>query len=277
MKLWKAQQNKVECLLCPRQCLLEDGETGPCFARKASINGIGLDWYGQVSSVATEPIEKKPFKQFLRGTRTLSVGFFGCSLNCDFCENNQISQCWEPSSSRRIYPHEIMDMSTNFGCRSICLTYNEPTIHYEYIIDLSELCKGAGRFFVLKTNGYVNKDPWRSICKVVDAMNIDWKGGPSTFRQLTGGSKFFNIYYNIKIALEEGVHVEMSVPIYSRMDRDKELSLFASTLADLDKNIPCHLIPITPSYKMEDSFPTTKEEILKAKDILSKHLTNIYI
>lgn len=276
MKLWKLKHNRIECLLCPHQCLLENGEAGKCLVRKAEDDKIILDFYGYISSIAAEPIEKKPFKKFIPGTRTLSVGTYGCSLSCDFCENHLISQSIPSGIIKKYSPQKIVDIAKKEKCQSVCMTYNEPTVHYEYLMDLSELCDKSGLFFILKTNGYVNKKPWKKICKFTYAINIDWKGGPAVFRTLTGGSKLFNIYYNIKIALEELVHIEISIPIYSGMDREQELSLFASTLATLNKDIPCHLLPITPSYRMENSLPTMKEEILQTKKILSQYLTNIY-
>lgn len=102
MKLFqKMSNNRARCLLCPRYCEMAQGHIGACHARVNRGGEIIIKDYGAISSVAVEPIEKKPFKHFLPGTKTLSVGGWGCNLMCLYClpPDSLIST---PSGTKRI-------------------------------------------------------------------------------------------------------------------------------------------------------------------------------
>lgn len=279
MKLDQKVGDKLKCLLCPHECLLSDWEYGKCGVRQGSPRGIELPLCGIVSCMAVEPIEKKPFKEFMPGTKTLSVGMFGCNLNCICCENYSVSQVSTPIAVQAedifFAPELIIDKALLKSCSSICMTYSEPTVHYEYLIDLGEVCRKFNLPFILKTNGYINEEPWSNICDVIDAVNIDWKGTHKTFKEITG-CKVNHIFDIIRKAVDHDVHVEISIPIYHGIERDLEFTLFGRFVSRIKKDIPCHLLKITPTNNMEDLSPTTDGEILHAEEILSSYLSNIY-
>ncbi|MFC1453353.1 AmmeMemoRadiSam system radical SAM enzyme, partial [Verrucomicrobiota bacterium] len=77
----------VECDLCPQGCRLAEGKTGLCGVRTARQGALESDGYGLVSSVAVDPIEKKPLYHFHPGAGILSVGGWGCNFDCHFCQN----------------------------------------------------------------------------------------------------------------------------------------------------------------------------------------------
>lgn len=277
ISLFSKKNDYVECKLCPHRCHLRDGDTGKCSVRKCDGDAIFLSNYGELVSIAVNPIHKKPFRLFLPDTKTLSVGGVGCSLDCKFCENYKISQPKINHHPETFTAWEITEMAYRHQCESVCMTFNEPTISFEYLMDLAEACHDNDLKFILKTNAYVNKEPWSEICRVTDAMNIDWKGYDSQYRCLTGASDFV-IMDRIKEAHEAGVHLEISVPLYCSYEEDiRKFSECGRFLASLDKNIPCHLSRVTPAYLLSDVIPIDDESVKLSKDIFSSHMNNVFM
>ena len=79
------------CDVCFRHCQIEEGKTGACGARVNKNGRIEALGYGKITSLALDPIEKKPLYHFFPGSIILSVGSFGCNLRCPFCQNYEIS------------------------------------------------------------------------------------------------------------------------------------------------------------------------------------------
>ncbi len=272
IKLQMKLNDELMCSLCPNFCVLGEGETGECGVRTCRDGKIELDTYGIVSAMAVEPIEKKPFTDFLPGTKTLSFGGFGCSYSCHFCENNKISQ--EKTLKGNFYsPEKIIQLAKQYNCASICATYNEPTISYEFLMDIAEEVHLNGLKFIIKTNGYVNKKPWKSICDVVDAMNLDFKGNADSYLSVAG-AKHYVILDRIKEAYENGVHIEISIPLHDQM-RDEHLEEFGQFISDISSDIPCHLLKIQSAYKHSNT--TSDDRIVVAKNILEKYSSTISV
>ena len=157
------------------------------------------------------------------------------------------------------------------------MTYNEPIISYEFLVDLAEECHKNKIKFILKTNAYVNKEPWGHICKLTDAMNIDWKGSEAEYKEICGANEYV-IYDRIKEAFEMGVHIEISVPVYSTRKDDSYLNEFVEFVSSLDKNIPIHLLRIFPSNKWNNTTSTSEIVVKSAATFLSScGLYNVYI
>jgi len=274
------------CNLCPHFCNLRIGEKGKCNVRKAIRNGIELLTYGYLTNIAVEPIEKKPFKFFAESTKTLSAGSIGCNFSCTFCENYTISQESYIDRSVEYHPEKLPEMAIKTSCSSVCLTYNEPTIAYEYLIDVAKACHRKGLIFIFKSNAFINKQPWIDICKVSDAINIDWKGNISDYKNICGvsnnhfGDKESNhlIKDRIREAVLEDVHVEISVPVYSNITNIEEYYVdFCNFILELDKNIPIHLLRIIAANKWDKK--STSKDLVKEvqKFLISKNLNRVCI
>ncbi len=274
IKLSEKINDKVLCKLCPNFCILDNGEKGGCLVRESNGEEIFLNNYGQISSMAVEPIEKKPITEFLKGSKVLSIGGEGCSLNgnggCPFCENFSISQ--QQLNNNKYYSiSDIIILAKKYNCESICMTYNEPTISYEFLIDLANESHNNDLYFVLKTNGYINKEPWGEICKITDVMNIDLKGSDEKYLNIIGAKESV-VRDRIKEAYNYGVHIEISIPLFYE-DIENEINDIGKFLSNVDKNIPCHLLKIYSSYKHNKN--TTNEDIKKAENILKKYMNNV--
>jgi pyruvate formate lyase activating enzyme len=277
IKLYKQVDEAIKCILCPHFCVLKDGEVGKCHARQ-NIDGKSEPIsVGATSSLAVEPIEKKPFKHFLPGTKTLTWGGWGCNLSCKFCENSKISQKVPFKDAVFKSTVGLVSIAIEKGCSSISMSYNEPTLSYEFLMDLALRCQVEGLDFILKTNAFVNKEPWKEICQLTDAMNIDLKAGTAESFKAVSGCDQYITKDRIKEAYDAGVHIEISLPLYYSDDiLEEEIEKMGEFLSSVDKNIPCHLLSIQPSFEYSN-FIFNSANMGIAENILKKYMNNIYI
>ena len=268
----------IICTLCPHFCLLKEGERGKCFVRQAKNNEIILESYGHLTHISVESIEKKPFLHFLEGSKTLSIAHKGnCNLQCNFCENFEYTQSQNTNiESKYFSPEDIVLLAKKEECRSICMTYNEPTIYYEYLMDLKKECHLNNLFFIIKTNAYINYKPWADICFATDAMTLDWKGTDEDYKRF--GADKYVIEDRIKEAYEKGVHLEISIPLhYYFIKKIDVFHDFGKFISSIDKKMPVHLLKIYPANKDEEYPSTSNEFIIEAQKVLSNYLDNIHI
>jgi pyruvate formate lyase activating enzyme len=276
-ELYKKLDDKIQCLLCPHLCVIKEGKSGKCRVRKSDGEKITLPDYGCLTHIAIEPIEKKPIREYLEDTKTLSIGGYSCNLFCKFCENSKISQHSRKDISKHFSPADIVSIAKEKHCKSVCMTYNEPTIFYEYLIDVANECHKNDLKFILKTNAYINKEPWAEICSVIDAANIDFKGSESQYKNITGATSYI-IEDRIKEAYESGIHIEVSIPLYHSFLEDiREFYKCGSFLSSINSQIPCHLLKVFAANKHEE-FPSTSEQVIStAQKILSYYMDSVYI
>ncbi|HPJ77001.1 MAG TPA: radical SAM protein, partial [Clostridia bacterium] len=182
---------KVKCRICPHGCILDEGQIGFCKARM-NVNGeIICKNYAKLTSIALDPIEKKPLYRFMPNKMILSVGSYGCNLRCPFCQNYEISMA--DDNLVKTYdtpPDYLVNVALSLkskGNIGIAYTYNEPFISFEYVMDSSKLAHEKGLVNVLVTNGYVCEEPLLEILPHIDAMNIDLKAFNEEFYKKIGG------------------------------------------------------------------------------------------
>ena len=181
----KVENNEVVCELCPHNCHISDYKLGTCKVRQ-NIEGILYSKnYGQVSSLGFDPIEKKPLYHFYPGTEILSVGSLGCNLACEFCQNWQISQTSVEGFKRgtdKMNPDEIMEIALSKESNTgIAYTYNEPTVFFEFMVDIAKKAKSNELKNVMVTNGFINQDPLNELNEYMDAVNVDLKAFNNAF------------------------------------------------------------------------------------------------
>lgn len=269
------------CPICPRRCNLSEGQIGFCKAR-ACFNGkiISLN-YGRVSSVALDPIEKKPLYHFFPGSAILSVGGFGCNLRCPFCQNHHISMGgMNEVPTQPMTPQELTLLALDLvkrphGNLGVAFTYNEPFISYEYVRDCCTLLHQAGLKTVLVTNGHINKEPLLELLPLIDAMNIDLKGFSDEYYQYVGGS-FECVKETIATAFDK-CHVEVTTLIVpTKNDSDAQMADEAKWLASLSPEIPLHISRYFPHYKVTDIAPTPVETVHRLCDVARQYLHYVH-
>lgn len=269
--------SKVKCNICPKECILEEGQKGFCKARICKNNKVISDNYGMITSIALDAIEKKPLKRFYPRSKILSVGSYGCNLNCPFCQNYQISMS---DNVDKIYisPKELIQQAIALkpkGNIGIAFTYNEPFISYEYMYDVFKLAHSESLKTVIVTNGYVCKNQLLKLLPYVSAMNIDLKAFNDEFYNKIGGN-LNTVKETIELSSKQ-CHVEVTTLIIpDKNDSKKEMNQLSEWLSSIDKDIPLHISRFFPRYKMLDINATPIETIYNLADIARKNLSYVY-
>jgi len=228
-----------------------------------------------VVSASVDPIEKKPLYHLCPGRPIFSIGTYGCNLHCRFCQNADISQKKQPTAE--LLPQQLVaEASAVDGNIGVAFTYNEPGIWYEYILDCAPLLQQAGLMAVMVTNGYLNPGPWLDLCRVVDAMNIDLKAFNADFYQKICGGRLDTVKDNIRVAIESGVHVELTNLVVTGLNDDPaEFTALVDWVADLSDNLPLHISRYFPRYH-ETAPPTAPSTIERFVEIARKKLKYVY-
>ncbi|MDR0684191.1 MAG: AmmeMemoRadiSam system radical SAM enzyme [Spirochaetaceae bacterium] len=263
----------VRCRLCPHRCTLRNGAAGICMVRSGE-NGGSLPFYGRVSSIAIDPIEKKPLFHYRPGQVILSVGFVGCNLRCPFCQNWQISQTTDAAFSV-VSPEELVAKAGELGMKQIAYTYSEPLVHAEYLINCMTLARSRGIANVLVTNGCVNEDAAAEIITLADAANIDLKCfSPYNYKNILGGS--LPAVKDFIKAAAANIHTEVTtliVPDFN--DSAGEIDSCIDFIASVSNEIPWHISAYHPAYKLK-SPPTNAETVLDIKRRAGQKLLYCY-
>ncbi|WP_028830016.1 radical SAM protein [Proteocatella sphenisci] len=270
------------CMLCPHGCHIKEGNRGVCRVRGALRDESGnlrlyTFNYGEVSSLALDPIEKKPLVNFFPGTFILSVGSYGCNLKCLFCQNYHIAH--EDPHTVFMSPEDMVKkIQAHTDSIGIAFTYNEPTVWYECVLDTAMLLKKhlPDKKVVLVTNGYINETPLKKLLPYIDAMNIDLKGDDNFYRNICSGT-MPEVMQTIKIADEMGVHVEVSTLIIGKINSDDETLIdIGEFIKNINPDITLHISRYFPCYKMSEP-PTEIETIGKSYHTLKKILPDVRV
>jgi len=277
----KLKDNRTLCVLCPHNCNIPDGGCGICGVRQ-NFGGILYSLnFGEITSIAIDPIEKKPLYRFHPGSYIMSIGSVGCNFSCPFCQNHRIA---------RVKPHEVVTSHTNSteivekavslrkqGNIGIAYTYNEPTIWYEFVYETAKLAKEKNLKNVLVTNGYICEEPLKKLLPYIDAMNIDLKAYNNKFYKelVKGGLR------EVKSTISESVkhcHVELTTLIIPGCnDSIEEMEDMAKWISSLSRDIPLHISRYFPNHEMTNRPPTPRDTLDELKKVASRHLRYVYL
>jgi pyruvate formate lyase activating enzyme len=275
----------VRCGLCPRRCAIPSGVFGACGVR-GNKNGKGLlPFYGHVTALAVDPIEKKPLFHFRPGSMILSAGFCGCNLRCPFCQNWHISRS-ASTPGRQMMPNDIISAALHEDSPSIAYTYSEPLVHAEFLLDCMALARKHGIANVLVTNGCANPEAAREILCLTDAANIDLKCfSADTYADVLGGGvkdALPTVLEFIRMACAMGVHVEVTTLVVPGLnDSAEELDACADFVASAALpegrlgGIPWHLSAYHPDYHW-NAPPTDPALLLHTARRAREKLTFVY-
>jgi len=271
----KLDGSRVHCLLCPQDCRIADGKVGFCRVRKNEGGTLYSLIYGEVTSVALDPIEKKPLYHFHPGSDVLSIGTWGCNFRCPFCQNWTISQV--QAETRSITSQELVRLARRESPLGIAYTYNEPFIWFEFVFDTAQAMRDAGMKNVLVTNGYVNEAPLRELLPLIDAMNIDLKSFRDEFYQKLCRGRIEHVLRTLEIS-RKATHIEVTnLVIPGHNDSENEFREMAAWVAErLGPDTPMHLSAHTPRYELKAP-PTPPATLLKAREIFAAKLQHVYL
>jgi pyruvate formate lyase activating enzyme len=272
----------VRCGLCPHGCGIPPGGSGRCGVR-GNRDGAGvIPFYGLVTALAADPIEKKPLYHFRPGESVLSIGFAGCNLRCPFCQNWRISQegaflgAAAAPEGKEFSPAGVIAAARTGGFRQIAYTYSEPLVHAEFLLDCMHLAREAGIANVLVSNGCVNREPAADVLALTDAANIDLKAfSEETYSRVLGGDLPAVLAF-IEAARAAAVHLEITTLLVPGLnDGARETGKCAAVIAGLSRDIPWHLSAYHPDYRW-DAPPTDGGALVRAVRRARETLSYVY-
>ena len=273
---YQPHERGVVCRLCPKECVIGEGLTGFCRARRNIGGKLYAANYAACSSYALDPIEKKPLYHFYPGSYIFSIGTWGCNFACRFCQNWQIAQ--DEPETVEMTPAKAVAMAEAAGRRNIgiAFTYSEPSVWYEYILDTSRLAHEHGLKNVLVTNGFINTEPLAELLPHVDALNIDVKAFNERFYNEVCAGRLAEVKRTVEMAAT-CAHVEITCLVVPGLNDDPgELEGLAAWLAGLNKDIPLHFSRYFPNYKLNTP-PTPLATLERAYQAAKSHLNYVYV
>ncbi len=281
----------ARCEVCFRHCELQEGQTGPCGARTASGGCVRPVFYGRVSSLALDPIEKKPLARFHPGSMILSAGGLGCNLRCPFCQNHEIAQAdgenGFPVRTEEMPPDTLAELAAHYrqaGNIGLAFTYNEPLVCWEYVRDTARLVHERGMLNVLVTNGCAETGILEQLAPYIDAMNIDLKGFTDRYyREVLGGDRQMVMAF-IREAVKR-CHVELTTLVVpGENDSEEEMLRLSEWVAGLQdvsggrqgREIPLHISRFFPRHRMAAKSPTDVRKVYSLVKAAEKNLLYVY-
>lgn len=260
----RGEERTVDCSLCSHRCHIGPARQGICGVRINAGGTLYAASYGKVSSEAIDPIEKKPLFHFLPGTLSYSLGSIGCNFHCQHCQNWEISRASLKSPLLRdLAPGVGVERALGAACSSISWTYNEPTMWYEYTLDMGKIAHTRGLGTVYVTNGYITEEALRELAPTLDAFRVDIKAFSDQFYRTICGAKLQPVLDAAALARELGLHVEtVTLVIPDANDSMEEMEgLIAWVIEHLGADTPMHFTRFHPDYRMRDRGPTPVETL----------------
>lgn len=275
------EDKSVICRLCPHFCNIKPKKRGICKIRYNKDGVLISEVYGLVSSFHFDPVEKKPLYHFYPGSVIFSIGTIGCNMQCKFCQNCDISQADTDNfpALRPYFPDDLVKMAlkepTNIG---IAYTYNEPSIWYEFMLDIARQARSVNLKNVMVTNGFINPEPLDELLNYMDAFNVDLKAFNDQFYKKYTSSRLEPVKEALKQIKSKDKHLEITNLVIPTLNDDEtEFEQMVTWIADsLGKDTVFHISRYYPHYQITIK-ETLPELLLKFFHIAKKHLDYVYI
>jgi pyruvate formate lyase activating enzyme len=277
----KVNEGDVQCLLCPRECVISDGKRGFCRNRENRKGKLYTIVYGKPSVVDIGPIEKAPLYHFVPGHFRLCLTCSSCNLRCKHCQNWHLSQKgFEELNHYSYSPSEIVQQAKNKELHSISFTYTEPTVYYEYLYDISVIAKEAGMKTSIVSNGYINREPLLRLLKVLDAVKIDLKGFSEKYYKEVCSATLKPVLDSLITVKRENVWLEIVNLVIPTVNDDWEMidGMCRWIKENLGLDTPLHFTKFSPNYKLTHLPPTPISILESAYEIAKQNgLKYVYI
>ncbi len=253
------KDGKIQCRLCPRECIVPSGGRGFCGVRENREGKYYSLVYGNPCAVHVDPVEKKPFYHLLPASTSFSIATAGCNFRCKFCQNWEISQVTpDETYNFELPPDRVVELAKKAGSRSIAYTYVEPTIFYEYMLDTAKLAKKEGILNVCHSNGFINPGPLKELSKVLGGANIDLKSFTEEFYSSMSQGRLAPVLRTLKTLKGEGIHLEITNLVIPTQNDDPEMvqKMCVWIKNELGPDTPIHFSRFYPLYKLRNLPPT---------------------
>jgi pyruvate formate lyase activating enzyme len=279
---YKKLKDAVKCGTCARGCTIAEGQLGFCRVRKNIKGKLYSLVYGKLCSVGIDPIEKKPLYMFAPGSHSLSISTVGCTFQCKFCCNYEISQEWTEITGKEFTPNAVVDLANSYKCQGISYTYTEPTVQFEFAYDTAKIASKKGLYNMFVTNGYTKPEAIKEISKYLDAATVDFKGSANLefYKKFSSVPKVEPIFDALLAYKENKVYIEITDLIIPKIgDNLENVKKLCKWIVDnLGEETPFHILQFFPTYKLLDLPRTPLETLEKAYDVAKKEgLKYVYL
>jgi pyruvate formate lyase activating enzyme len=244
--------DKIRCNVCERRCSIIPGGLGWCRTRVNRDGRLVTLIYGAVSSMAANPVEKKPFYHFYPGSYAFTSGSWSCNFGCPWCQNDDISKVAPPRGGRYVSPERFIQLTEDARCQGTSISFNEPTLSLEWSLDVFRLARLRGLYNTYVTNGYMTPEALALLVEAgLDAMNVDVKGDASAVRKYCKGIDVEKVWNACRLARSQGVHIEITTLVIPTVnDADAVLRGIAERIVgELGSQVPWHLSAYFPAYR----------------------------
>jgi len=278
-------QGRIQCRLCPNQCVLGNGGRGVCGNRVNRDGKLYTLVYGRAAALNVDPVEKKPLFHFCPASWALSVGTAGCAFSCKNCQNWEISQRTPEQLEQvgRVHdmpPSKLVSLAKSRGIPIIAYTYNEPTSFYEYMLDTAKLARQQGIKSVVVSNGYINRGPMIELARYLDAVKIDLKGFSEEFYRTYCQGQLAPVLETIKRVIALGKWLEVVYLVIPTVNDDAEtIQQVAQWLKRAGgSDVPLHFSRFMPAYRLKNLPPTPETTLRQCRKIaLEAGLNYVYV
>lgn len=244
--------NKIRCNVCERRCLIVPSGLGWCRTREHRGEQLVMLIYGAVSSMAANPVEKKPFYHFYPGTHAFTAGSWSCNFGCPWCQNYHISKVAPPINSQYVSPQQFIELAENSGCQGTSISFNEPTLSLEWSLEVFRLARRRGLYNTYVTNGYMTPEALALLVEAgLDAMNVDVKGDAVAVRKYCKGIDVEKVWATCRLAYSQGIHVEITTLVIPGVNDSEAVlrGIAECIMRELGPQVPWHLSAYFPAYR----------------------------
>lgn len=235
----------------------------------------------KITSLALDPIEKKPLARFHPGSTILSIGSYGCTMHCPWCQNHEIAQPSDPARLpvRELTPEQVADLAESCldrGNIGVAYTYNEPFFHWRDVLECARVVHARGLKNVVVTNGLVAAEKLEELLPFIDAFNIDLKGFSQDVYNVCGGT--LEQVKETIVCANASSHVEVTTLLIPGLNDDfAQLEREAQWLASLDPVPTLHLTRFFPRYLYAGREPTPLETLYRARELTERYLDDVIL
>jgi pyruvate formate lyase activating enzyme len=163
-------------------------------------------------------------------------------------------------------------MTIGMGCQGVSFSFNEPTMLFEYALDVFPRARELGLYCNYVSNGYMTEDSLNMLKEAgMNAIKFDVKGDGDTVKRYCGAD-VEKVWRNIHLAKALGLHVEVVVLIIPGVNDSEGCieSIVSRLLSEAGEDTPLHFTRFYPAHKAFDRQPTPIETLEKAFKIAKK-------